>query len=240
MQPQKIGHANSNSRLSIHLAARPQAVCNGYRPRSRQNPPTNLLGRNKIVSASVVLLSVPRAGESKELADERLARFEQCVVPHLAAAYNLARWLTQSPHDAEDVVQEAYMRAYQFFDSFHGGDGRAWVLRIVRNTCYTWLEKNRPLQTLTTFDETKHAALTQIASPDASLLATEEKELLRQALAELPVDYREVIILRELEGMSYREIAAVISAPIAPVLSRRARARERLHGCLAKQTPEER
>jgi RNA polymerase sigma factor (sigma-70 family) len=174
------------------------------------------------------------------LADERLARFEQFVVPHLAAAFNLARWLTQSPHDAEDVVQEAYLRAYQFFDSFHGSDGRAWVLRVVRNTCYTWMEKNRPLQALTPFDETKHAVPTQVAGPDASFLATEEKELLRQALAELPVDYREVVVLRELEGMSYREIAAVICAPIGTVMSRLARARERLQTSLAKQRPEER
>ena len=111
--------------------------------------------------------------ESKESVDpiER-ERFERTVLPHLRAAYNLARWLTRSAADAEDVVQEAYLRAYQFFDSFHGGDGRAWLLRIVRNTCYTWLEKNRPREPTTPFDETRHSAGAAVAGPDAPLMAT--------------------------------------------------------------------
>jgi RNA polymerase sigma-70 factor (ECF subfamily) len=174
------------------------------------------------------------------LRDERQARFEQAILPHLGAAYNLARWLTRDEHDADDVVQEAYLRAYQFFDGFHGGDGRAWLLKIVRNTCYTWLERNRPRQPMATFDETRHSAGATAADPDAPLVASEDRELLRQALAELPEEFREAIVLRELEGMSYREIAAVTGAPIGTVMSRLARARERLQEGLARRRPEER
>ena len=169
---------------------------------------------------------------------QRLTRFDQAVLPHLGAAYNLARWLTRNDHDADDVVQEAYLRAYQFFESFHGGDGRAWLLRIVRNTCYTWLEKNRSREPTTAFDETRHSTAVA-AGPDAPLVASEERTLLRQALAELPDEFREAIVLRELEGLSYREIAAVTGAPIGTVMSRLARARERLHESLAWRLPEE-
>jgi RNA polymerase sigma-70 factor (ECF subfamily) len=174
------------------------------------------------------------------LRDQRLARFDQAVLPHLDAAYNLARWLTHNAHDAEDVVQEAYLRAYQFFDSFHGGDGRAWLLRIVRNTCSTWLEKNRPRGPTTTFDEDRHSAGVTAEGPDAPLLAGEERDLLRQALAELPDEFREAIVLRELEGMSYREIAAVTGVPIGTVMSRLARARERLQKGQDRHSPGER
>src|SRR3954451_23623143 len=99
-----------------------------------------------------------------------LARFEQTVLPHLGAAYNLARWLTRDEHDAEDVGQEAYLRAYQFFGGFHGGDARAWLRRIVRSTCYTWLEKNRPADRAAPFDEAKHGAAAPDAGADARLL----------------------------------------------------------------------
>ena len=173
------------------------------------------------------------------MSDPRLARFEQAILRHLGAAYNLARWLTRNDHDADDVVQEAYLRAYQFFDSFHGGDGRAWLLRIVRNTCYTWTEKNRPREPATTFDETKHSGMRSAPGPEEPLLAGENRDVLRRALAELPDEYREAIVLRELEGLSYKEIAAVTGAPIGTVMSRLARARERLHECLARRFPEE-
>jgi RNA polymerase sigma factor (sigma-70 family) len=173
------------------------------------------------------------------LKDERLARFEQAILPHLGAAYNLARWLTRNADDADDVVQEAYLRAYQFFDGFHGGDGRAWLLRIVRNTCYTWLDKNRPRQPTTTFDEAKHSAGVAEPGPEAPLMASEDRDLLRQTLAELPEEFREAIVLRELEGMSYKEIAAVTGAPIGTVMSRLARARERLQEGLARRRSEE-
>lgn len=171
--------------------------------------------------------------------NEQLSRFDQVVLPHLASAYNLARWLTRNGHDAEDVVQEAVLRAFKFFGSFHGGDGRTWILRIVRNTCYTWLEKNRRGRPADAFDETRHSPDTAPASPDASILASEDRELLAQALGHLPEDFREVIVLRELEGMAYREISAVTGAPIGTVMSRLARARERLQKELYKRGPQE-
>jgi RNA polymerase sigma-70 factor (ECF subfamily) len=164
------------------------------------------------------------------LRDDRKAYFEQAVLPHLGAAYNLARWLTRNAHDADDVVQEAYLRAYQFFESFHGGDGRAWLLRIVRNTCYTWLERNRRREPQLSLDDTQQGAS---PAPEAGLQAQEDRELLRQALTELPDEFREAIVLRELEGMSYKEIAAITGVPMGTVMSRLARGRERLQQRLA-------
>jgi RNA polymerase sigma-70 factor (ECF subfamily) len=172
------------------------------------------------------------------LRDPRLERFDQAVLPHLAAAHNLARWLTRNDHDADDVVQEAYLRAFQFFDGFHGGDARAWLLRIVRNTCYTWLEKNRARVPAAAFDEEKHSGQPG-PGPEAPLVANEDREILRRALTELPDEFREAIVLRELEGLSYKEIAAITGAPLGTVMSRLARARERLHECLARHLPEE-
>jgi len=165
--------------------------------------------------------------------EEKLARFEQAVLPHLDAAYNLARWLTRNDQDAEDVAQEAFLRAYQFFGGFHGGDGRPWLLTIVRNTCYTWLERNRAGGPAVTFDEEKHSGADPAASPDSLLLLSEDKQLLKQALEELPPEYREVIVLRELEGLSYKDIAGIAGIPLGTVMSRLARARERLQQSLA-------
>jgi RNA polymerase sigma-70 factor (ECF subfamily) len=165
---------------------------------------------------------------------DQLTRFDQAILPHLDAAYNLARWLTRNEHDAEDVVQEASLRAYQFFGRFHGGDGRAWLLAIVRNTCYTWLDRNRARLPITSFDEEKHSGAATAAPPEAPLQQQEDRELLGQALAELPPEFREVIVLRELEGLSYKEIAAVTGSPIGTVMSRLARARERLEQSLGK------
>jgi RNA polymerase sigma-70 factor (ECF subfamily) len=173
------------------------------------------------------------------LPNDQLARFDQVVLPHLASAYNLARWLTRNAHDAEDVVQEAMLRAFKFFDSFHGGDGRTWMLRIVRNTCYTWLEKNRHAHPPVAFDETRHTPGTHPSDPDAAMLAREDREVLIQALARLSDEFREVIVLRELEGLAYREIASVTGAPIGTVMSRLARARERLQEELRERRPQE-
>jgi RNA polymerase sigma-70 factor (ECF subfamily) len=170
---------------------------------------------------------------------DQLTRFEQAILPHLDAAYNLARWLTRNQHDAEDVVQEASLRAYQFFGGFHGGDGRSWLLAIVRNTCYTWLERNRAREPITTFDEEKHSGASMAAPPEAALLQQEDRELLGQALEELPPEFREVIVLRELEGLSYKEIAAVTGSPMGTVMSRLARARERLEQGLAERRHKE-
>ena len=171
--------------------------------------------------------------------DEELARFERVILPHLDAAYNLARWLTRNDHDAEDVVQEACLRAHQFFGGFHGSDGRAWMLRVVRNTCYTWLERNRPRAPALAFDDDKHSAADQGASPLSLTLRDENVEMVRRAIEQLSLEYREVIVLRELEGFSYKDIASVAEIPPGTVMSRLARARERLQQALAGHASEE-
>ena len=156
------------------------------------------------------------------------ARFEQVVLPHLDAAYNLARWLTRNDHDAEDVVQEAYLRAWKFFGSFHGGESRSWLLTIVRHTCYTWLQHNRAHELTTVFDEAHHSGEDTGANPETLLLQRAHQQTLQQALEALPVEFREVMVLRELEGLSYKEIAAITDVPLGTVMSRLARARKRL------------
>ena len=168
----------------------------------------------------------------------KLTYFEQIVLSNLDAAYNLARWLTRDDHDAEDVVQEACLRAFRFFDSFRGGDSRAWLLTIVRHTCYTWLRKNRA-QELVTFDE-ELDGIESGANPEELLLQSVDQQLLRKAVEELPIEFREVIILRELEGLSYKEIARVTGVPLGTVMSRLARARKRLqHGLTSPVTQED-
>jgi RNA polymerase sigma-70 factor, ECF subfamily len=161
-------------------------------------------------------------------------RFEQLVLPHLDAAFNLSRWLMRGRADAEDVAQEAMLRAFRFFSGFHGGDARAWLLQIVRNTCYTWLEKNRSVDLTTEFDEALYpqAAVT----PETLAIAGDNRERLTRALEELPARFREVLILRELEGCSYKEIAAITSVPIGTVMSALARARQRLQRVLTEES----
>ena len=153
-------------------------------------------------------------------------RFEQLVLPHLDAGYNLARWLLRNSADAEDVVQEAMLRAYRFFDHFRGGDARAWLLQIVRNSCYSWLEKNRPSELMAEFDEQVHQRPS--ATPEMLVLQADERHQLTLALESLPPRSREVLVLRELEGCSYKEIAEITGIPIGTVMSTLSRARERL------------
>jgi RNA polymerase sigma-70 factor (ECF subfamily) len=167
--------------------------------------------------------------------DDKVAQFDEAILPHLGAAYNLARWLTRDAHDADDVVQEACLRALQFFEGFHGTDGRAWLLTIVRNTCYTWLERKGAHKVTTSFDEELHGAAPAALQPEAPLLRREDAQLLRQGLEELPAEFREVIVLRELEDLSYRQIADIAGIPIGTVMSRLARARERLHQWAARR-----
>ena len=138
---------------------------------------------------------------------EKQARFEETVMPHLDAAYNLARWLTRNEHDAQDVVQDAFLRAFKFFSGFRGGNSRSWLLSIVRNTTYTWLQKNRKHELATVFDEEMHDIEDASSNPEVLLLKNSDHEEIMRAVEQLPVEFREVIILRELEGMSYKEIA---------------------------------
>ena len=154
--------------------------------------------------------------------------FEEAVLPHLDAAYNLARWLTRNTQDAEDVVQEAYLRAFRFFSGFRNDNARSWLLKIVRNTCYTWLNQNRAQQVSDPFDEQVHTDVAESQNPETLLLRKADGLLLKQALEELPTDFREVLVLLELEGLSYKEIAKVLGVPIGTVMSRLARARHRL------------
>jgi RNA polymerase sigma-70 factor (ECF subfamily) len=157
-----------------------------------------------------------------------LARFERAILPHRDAAYDLARWLTRRAQDAEDVVQEACLRAFQFFGGFHGGDGRAWLLGIVRNTCYTWLRKNRVQEPKTTFDLESHDVASTADDPEEVLLQTEDVQLLRDAVAQLPAEFREVIELHDLQGLLYRQVADRAGIPLGTVMSRLARGRQRL------------
>jgi RNA polymerase sigma-70 factor (ECF subfamily) len=154
--------------------------------------------------------------------------FEQEILPHLDAAYNLARWLTRNEQDAQDAVQEAYLRAFRFFPGFRGGNARAWLLKIVRNACYSWLQVNRPLQEAKEFDEVCFPPDSRVLNPEEAVLQNDNGMFVRKALATLPSKFREVLILRELEGMSYREIADVTGMPAGTVMSSLSRAR----GCL--------
>ena len=165
----------------------------------------------------------------------KLATFEEAVLPHLDAAYNLARWLTRSDTDAEDVVQEAYLRAFKFFGGFHGADGRCWLLAIVRNTCFTWMQHNRSLELSVPLDEELHEIESKDLNPEALLVQRADTLMVRQALEELPVEFREVLVLRELEEMSYREIASITDLPLGTVMSRLARGRKRLQLALTNQ-----
>jgi RNA polymerase sigma-70 factor, ECF subfamily len=162
----------------------------------------------------------------------QLPSFEQAVLPHLDAAYNLARWLMRNEQDAQDVAQEAYLRAFRFFPGFRGGDARAWLLKIVRNTCYSWLHANRPLQEATEFDENHLPPDSCALNPEEAVLQNDSNTQVRKALEKLPPNYREVLILRELEGMSYKEIADITGMPAGTVMSSLARARGQLRQIL--------
>ena len=161
-----------------------------------------------------------------------LPNFEQEVLPHLDAAYNLARWLTRNDQDAQDIVQEAYLRAFRFFPGFRGGDARAWLMKIVRNACYTWFDVNRPLQDAAEFDENLFPPDSHAPNPEKLVLQNDSGTLVRKALEELPTNFREVLILRELEGMSYKEIAEITGMPTGTVMSSLSRARGRLRQAL--------
>ena len=165
--------------------------------------------------------------------------FEQVVLSHLDAAYNLARWLLRSPADADDVVQEACLRALRFFDGFRGVDSRSWLLKIVRNTCYSWVRKNRPAELSDEFDETTHTPDAAVETPEMKLISQSETDRVRKALEALPVAFREVLVLREIEGLSYKEIAEVTGVPMGTVMSSLSRARQKMREELGAATGKE-
>jgi RNA polymerase sigma-70 factor (ECF subfamily) len=165
--------------------------------------------------------------------------FEALMLPHLDAAHNLAKWLLRNEEDACDVVQEAYLRAFKSFSGFRGSNGRAWLLTIVRNTSYTLLKKNRGADLTTTFDEEIHASGDESLSPATILEHSEDTELIRQAIDELPVEFREILTLRHQEDLSYKEIADIAQIPPGTVMSRLARARAKLKECLAARISKE-
>lgn len=159
------------------------------------------------------------------------ARFEQTLMPHLTPAYNLARWLTGDDHDAEDIVQEAYLRAHKSFASLRSQDARPWLLTIVRNVFFD-LRQQKRRHVAVSFDETLHDTQGGGLGPSAALLAGSEVERIRIAMNALPPEFRETIVLRAMEGLSYKEIADISGVPLGTVMSRLARARERLGECL--------
>jgi RNA polymerase sigma factor (sigma-70 family) len=157
---------------------------------------------------------------------EKLCRFEEKISPHLKSAYNLAKWLTHSHEDAEDVVQEAFLRAFSAFEGFRGEEAKPWLLTIVRNTAMTWLKRNRNPSVTIGFDDPVEDPIER--SPDAEelLMISCDREQVRQALEQLPSDFREAIVLREMEGLSYREISTTIGVPLGTVMSRLSRGRD--------------
>jgi RNA polymerase sigma-70 factor, ECF subfamily len=160
--------------------------------------------------------------------------FDEVVLPHLDAAYRLARWLMRNDADAEDVVQEAALRALRYFRTFTGGNGRAWFLRIVRNTCISW--RGHVFQAPTDlFDEQQHSSDQPASDPETLLLHTDDVTLIERALSNLPDRFRELLVLRELEGLSYRELADVMDIPIGTVMSGLSRARQALRGALLNE-----
>jgi RNA polymerase sigma-70 factor, ECF subfamily len=183
---------------------------------------------------------VDRDQRGTSLPDQsKVDRFEEIALPHLGAAYNLARWLVHNEHDAEDIVQEAYLRAFKFFSGYYGGDSRTWLLTIVRNTCYTWLQQNRSLRLADPIEDKLDELGMDFSDPETLLMQNVDSEIVRQALQELPVEFREVVVLREMEDLSYKEIANVVDIPIGTVMSRLKRGRKRLHALLATRMGKE-
>ena len=162
----------------------------------------------------------------------KLKSFEETILPHLDAAYNLARWMLRNDQDAQDVVQEASLRAYRFFDGYRGGDPKAWLLAIVRNTSLSWRRRSQRDKSNVLFDELTHDAKVEAPNAEDQMLDADRRVALRNCIEALPADQREVLILREFEEMSYKQIAEPTSLPVGTVMSRLARARQRLDECV--------
>ncbi len=206
----------STERSEITMAARLKAAYVGSSEDFRSN-------------AKIVKFRVVEGHQEHEAAQEQeLASFETLMLPHLDAAYNLARWLLRNEDDARDVVQEAYLRAFKSFGGFHGSNGRPWLLTIVRNTAYSLIKKNQSVPVTTTFDEEEYLVDRESVSPATQLEHSEASKLVREAIDRLPEEFREILVLRHLEGLSYKEIADVAHLAPGTVMSRLARARGKL------------
>src|SRR5947207_5902541 len=191
-------------------------------------------------SAKIVKFTILKKHQEPDATQEHeLASFEETMLPHMDAAHNLAKWLLRNEDDAQDVVQEAYLRAFKSFSGFHGSNGRAWLLTIVRNTSYTLLKKNHAVDLTTPFDEEIHASGQESLTPAAILENSENAKLMTDAMGELPAEFREILALRHQEGLSYKEIADIAQIPLGTVMSRLARARDKLKECLAAQIGKE-
>lgn len=165
--------------------------------------------------------------------------FEDKMLPHLNAAYTLARWLTGNVQDAEEAVQDAYLRALRFFDNYRGGDGRAWLLQIVRNTCYSQLRKKIPHSSDAEFDEEIHAHDYACSTPETIAIKSADSAMVRKAIEELPVRYREIVILREIEGMSYSDMGKILNESLGNIRTMLFRARQRLKKRLIEVTTQQ-
>lgn len=166
------------------------------------------------------------------MAQRDVERFERIVLPHLDDAYTLARYLLRDEHDAQDVVQDAVLRALRYFDGYRDGDARSWLLAIVRNCCLTWQRRQRGDRLAVPFGDEVVERISDSTETDTVAIQRSERAMLERAMAGLPTEFREVIVLREVEGLSYREISDVVGAPIGTVMSRLARARKRLASAL--------
>jgi RNA polymerase sigma-70 factor (ECF subfamily) len=169
------------------------------------------------------------------MVDVKTAEFEKTIVPHLSAAYNLARWLTHDAGQAEDLVQEAFLKAFRFFDGFQGGDGRAWIMAIVRNTCFTWLQKNKVKASRDVFDERLHSEQQLTVDAEESLIEEVALKTLRGCIEVLPAEYREAVVMRELQEFSYKQISEITCVPVGTVMSRLSRGRKRLEECVTRK-----
>jgi RNA polymerase sigma-70 factor, ECF subfamily len=206
---------------------------------SAGGPPLSSDGKASSSRPAQVVSAIQRPDGDRDqmTGSERNARFASVVLPHLADAYALARWLTGNSADAEDVVQDACLHAFRGIGNFSGGNARAWVLTIVRHTAYTWLGKNRPAA-LVLVEDVEGVGRAQsgepdVETPETALIAKADAGLLEAGIAALPAPFRETLVLRDLQGLAYREIAGVTEVPVGTVMSRLARARQRLIAAIA-------
>jgi RNA polymerase sigma factor (sigma-70 family) len=187
-----------------------------------------------------VEFAVVKKRQESHAEKEDLTSFDALMLPHLDAAHNLAKWLLRNEQDVQDVVQEAFLRAFKSFSGFHGSNGRAWLLTIIRNTSYTFLKKNRSLDLTTTFDEEIHDTGRESPSPVTILEHAEDSELIRNAMDELPAEFREILTLRHQEDLSYKEIGEILKIPTGTVMSRLARSRAKLKEYLTTRISQDR